>query len=249
MQIKENILKNNLVLIVILISTLLSCNFEKEKHKEWLQNEEKYIEYYENGNIKKVIQYNNNLFLKNKNDYEKMGNGKVILYYPNGNVKEKGQLKNGVSYGEYIYYDENNKIRAKRNFILLYNANNSYLNEEIFFDKKGDTIKNKGNYFTFYVPDNSSDTIVLGNKITFSIELTCPIIKDSMYVITGDFDNFYNIKDSSSLVMWTGSDLFVTCEDKSKKIGENSILGVIYNFNGSQFREQFFKFDYFVKGK
>ena len=59
-------------------------------------------QYYEEGEIKSVSSFKNNI-----------ANGTFISYYQNGNIKEKHTYKNGNEEGEGIFYYENGKIEEK----------------------------------------------------------------------------------------------------------------------------------------
>jgi len=59
-------------------------------------------QYYEEGDIKSISPFKNNI-----------ANGTFISYYQNGNIKEKHTYKNGNEEGEGIFYYENGKLEEK----------------------------------------------------------------------------------------------------------------------------------------
>ncbi|WP_195340268.1 toxin-antitoxin system YwqK family antitoxin [Fusobacterium sp. 1001295B_180824_G3] len=59
-------------------------------------------EYYEEGEIKSIFPFKNNV-----------ADGNMISYYQNGNIKEKNTYKNGIEEGESILYYENGNLKEK----------------------------------------------------------------------------------------------------------------------------------------
>ena len=85
-------------------------------------------QYYEEGEIKSVSSFKNNI-----------ANGTFISYYQNGNIKEKYTYKNGNEEGEGIFYYEDGKIKNKAIF-----KDGVTLEEEIYKDNeiRKNTFKN-----------------------------------------------------------------------------------------------------------
>ena len=83
-------------------------------------------QYYEEGEIKSVSSFKNNI-----------ANGTFISYYQNGNIKEKHTYKNGNEEGEGIFYYENGKIEEK------YFMKNGKLNGEATVYFEDGKIRNK----------------------------------------------------------------------------------------------------------
>ena len=63
------------------------------------------VEYYEEGNIKSIIPFRNNIV-----------EGLTITYYENGNIDEEVNYKNGKMNGEAKSYDENGKLNGRTIF-------------------------------------------------------------------------------------------------------------------------------------
>lgn len=63
------------------------------------------IKYYEEGNIKSIIPFKNNIV-----------DGLTISYYENGNIKEEVHYKNDKMNGEAKSYDENGKLNGRTIF-------------------------------------------------------------------------------------------------------------------------------------
>ena len=83
-------------------------------------------QYYEEGDIKSISPFKNNI-----------ANGTFISYYQNGNIKEKHTYKNGNEEGEGIFYYENGKLEEK------YFMKNGKLDEEAINYFEDGKIKNK----------------------------------------------------------------------------------------------------------
>ena len=83
-------------------------------------------QYYEEGEIKSISSFKNNI-----------ANGTFISYYQNGNMKEKHTYKNGDKEGEGIFYYENGKLEEK------YFMKNGKLNGEATVYFEDGKIRNK----------------------------------------------------------------------------------------------------------
>ena len=75
----------------------------------------KWIEYYYDGNVKKITYYKNN---KKEGKY---------TYFENENIRLEGTHKNDLRFGDWIVYDENGKVSQT----LSYNENGVYM-EPVF---------------------------------------------------------------------------------------------------------------------
>ncbi len=63
-----------------------------------------------------------------------------------------GQMQDSIKIGYWKYYNSEKKVIAISEYKIL--NNKSYLNQEIAFDKNGDTIPNRSSYFLFEFKDN-----------------------------------------------------------------------------------------------
>ena len=64
-----------------------------------------YVEYYENGNIKKEFIYLNGEF-----------HGPYVGYYENGNIRQSGTYKKNIGWINYYYWYNEDGTKAKRQF-------------------------------------------------------------------------------------------------------------------------------------
>ncbi len=157
----------NLVRILSLVILMASCN-KKPSSPEDLKNEKiregyTYMEtFYEEEGIRKGVE---------SYYWEKNGiiDGEYAIFYPNGNVKEKGTFQNGSRRGDIRYYDEQGKIKEKRNYDILYGFDTLVLPiERIMYRENGEIIHNS----SFFISTNfEKDTLVsFFEQITFKIE-------------------------------------------------------------------------------
>ena len=145
------------------------------------------VEYYEEGNIKSIIPFRNN-----------MVEGLTITYYENGNIDEEVNYKNDKMNGEAKSYDENGKLNGRTIFkddIRL--EDDVYKENEILKNtfKNGELVKqdictlngtlkerrilngNEMEYSTFYPNGNVKQKILTKDKI---------IIKEQIYARNGN---------------------------------------------------------------
>ena len=145
------------------------------------------VEYYEEGNIKSIIPFKNN-----------MVEGLTITYYENGNIDEEVNYKNNKMNGEAKSYDENGKLNGRTIF-----KDNIKLEEDVYKEneilkntfKNGELVKqdictlngtlkerrilngDEMEYSTFYPNGNVKQKILAKDKI---------IIKEQIYARNGN---------------------------------------------------------------
>ena len=145
------------------------------------------VEYYEEGNIKSIIPFRNN-----------MVEGLTITYYENGNIDEEVNYKNDKMNGEAKSYDENGKLNGrtifkddikleeevhKENEILKNTFKNGELVKQDICELNG-TLRERRilngdemEYSTFYPNGNVKQKILTKDKI---------IIKEQIYARSGN---------------------------------------------------------------
>ena len=145
------------------------------------------VEYYEEGNIKSIIPFKNN-----------MVEGLTITYYENGNIDEEVNYKNDKMNGEAKSYDENGKLNGrtifkddikleeevhKENEILKNTFKNGELVKQDICELNG-TLRERRilngdemEYSTFYPNGNVKQKILTKDKI---------IIKEQIYARSGN---------------------------------------------------------------
>lgn len=146
------------------------------------------IYYYDNGNIKESIQYNNNL--KNGWDVKYRTDGTLISkihfkhgkqygmtywYYENGNTESESSWVNGQNYGLVKYYYENGNTKGIN--IIDYHSKALWLQE---FNNRGEKIKNEGYAFSENFVFEEIDTVYIKNNkvILYNIKQADSLQKD-----------------------------------------------------------------------
>ena len=153
------------------------------------------VEYYEEGNIKSIIPFKNN-----------MVEGLTITYYENGNIDEEVNYKNDKMNGEAKSYDENGKLNGrtifkddikleeevhKENEILKNTFKNGELVKQDICELNG-TLRERRilngdemEYSTFYPNGNVKQKILTKDKI---------IIKEQIYARSGNimYNSFFS---------------------------------------------------------
>lgn len=172
---------NKNLLLILLISTFISCNNEK------------YItEYYPNGNIKLKVQIDEDSIqngtyeefyesgeLKSKTNYN---NGQIsdslFNFYTNGKIKEKGIVKENFQNGWWFYYRDDGSLKEKSEWLTL--RDSLYKNQSIYFDQNGEIKYESSSFFNLKIPD----TIQVGKNIaSFDYNSNIDVYKKLMYVV------------------------------------------------------------------
>lgn len=99
-----------------------------------------------------------------------------------------GQMWDSIKIGYWKYYNSEKKVIAISEYKML--NNKSYLNQEIAFDKNGDTIPNRSSYFLFEFKDNGKVHIKF-KKILDQESYSFFVYSDK---INSDFSNVDDIK-------------------------------------------------------
>ena len=101
----------------------------KSQQNANLYTDDLYREFYDNGQVKIVGQYDDNDLktglwnayfdngnkLSSSNYKAGINNGYSIVYYPNGNVRYFGDYKDGERIGKWTFYDENGNVITNQN--------------------------------------------------------------------------------------------------------------------------------------
>ena len=181
--------KKILIKLFIFTSLISSCNkSEKEYYKDGTLKAKHYINntkkdssifYYRDGEIESSI-----IYLNNKKS--------VINYYENGNIKSQGNFINDtMPTGNWLYFYNDGKLKEVKEFLII--DSKPLLNQNWFFNHKGDTVKSKSSYFDLLV---EKDTIYLNEPVKAKIDLVSPFFKDKnssiMVVLTKDYSDDFN---------------------------------------------------------
>ncbi len=198
-----------------------------------MQDEE--LQYYENGAIKEKLNYRDGL-----------AHGTNIIYSVNGDIEEVGQFYNGIAIGYFTKYHRNHLYHIRQYVII---GNDSYVNQYWGFDESGNLDENYSNYYSLNV--NNRDTLKLNEEVTINIKLEVPYYKEGkMELIIGNFDDFYNLTDSSTLKSIKCKNFAGTFSTKFDKPGKNYVRGFIKNLKNKNENNKLFTYErdiYFMK--
>jgi len=183
-------------------------------------------------------------FLCCKNDIKNSTDnfdGLKKYYYPNGILKSQGMtFENNQPIGVWNYYDSTGILTRKAEYIKI--NGKSYINQDWFFNKIGDTLKNKGTHFKIVF---EKDTIRLNEPIKAKIDLITPFFKNKysniLVVIPKDFSINFNEDFSNLKEVNLDTTFNLNLEKEMKKslglttdFGKSAIFGRYFNSVGKK---------------
>jgi len=178
-------------------------------------------QYYEEGEIKSVSSFKNNI-----------ANGTFISYYQNGNIKEKHTYKNGNEEGEGIFYYENGKIEEK------YFMKNGKLDGEAINYFEDGKIKNKAIF---------KDGVTLEEEVYKDNEVRKNTFKNGE-IVKQDIYSKNKILKAKKLLLENGKMKIISYYENGNKEEEvfviNELLdgeALVYYPNGKLREKDFFK--------
>lgn len=140
--------------------------------------------------IKKVLSLFTILLLItgcNKNDLKFVKNVKV-----NDSLLGEGYLKNSLKVGNWKYFDKNNNLVAVNEYKIINNG--TYLNQEIVFNKNGDTIFDKSHFYTYSTRVNDKKERFLSIKYKRIFEGDSYLMFVYNKDLKSDFSNLNDLK-------------------------------------------------------
>ncbi len=195
---------------------VIACNNSKVEYfsngeisKEYSLRNNKYdgefTEYFIGGEKKAIHHYSmgvltdSSLYFQNnkiwKVDYH-FKNDTILskILFDNSKTREEGRYHNGMKIGKWKYYTKNGSIDKIFEYINL--NGKQFTNQGWYFDEKGDTIKDFGNYFSFEI---SPATVKINEimKIKFKykpiLALNSNVIACMSFKIKEDFSNLNTV--------------------------------------------------------
>jgi hypothetical protein len=189
--------------------------------------------YYKNGKIKSEYQtYNFNdssdcklydgkgIFYR-LDKYHKGEYSYSIDYFCNKKVKSIGKYENNIPYGWFSYYDSVVNFLNSRKQVFILQDSSIAINQEIYFNENGDTLKSKSFYFSLY---SIKDTVNLGEEYQLIVKLDAPFCNENMEVLVENLD------DTSTVTIYRAKNFITTCKVKPIKKGAQLINGQISNY-------------------
>lgn len=208
------------VIIIIISVFLYSCMENKNIKIEYYSNGNKKAEHYYNkvGKDSLVYYYNYKGYVEKIDFYE---NDSIIyskLLSEDEKIIEEGRFYNGHKIDKWSYY--NKKGQKEKEFEYLNIQGEQYTNQGWYFDKKGDTIKELGNYYEYEL---NPSKIKQGEVFELIIKYK-PLL-----VVNGDvramispkikenFDNIEDVKLDTIFFYKNQANLRISFKDKGKK--------------------------------
>lgn len=200
-------------------------NAKGEKvYKDFIKNKSTItiIDYLEDGSVHSIGNYA-------LSDTSKK-NGSVVTFFPSGKVLKIENYTDNIRNGENITFYENQILDAWYRCQIL-DDDLSSTNEWIYsIDSYGNIDNQLSN---FYTVKRSNDTVSLGDIYRYEIDLIAYQYGDDIYSVTGEFDDKFNIIDSTTLDTtygkMSGIIPFVYKEIKTEKRGWQTVKGKVYD--------------------
>lgn len=219
---------------------LLSCNNLKE-------NTEK--EFYDNGDLKAIHIIKNNIKSDSSIYYYPNNNiAKIIYYLEKDTIYEKdfsekskllseGKNVKNIMIGKWKFYKENGKLDKIVEYINL--CGNQYTNQGWYFDKKGDTLREYGNYFEIkwspkIIKKNQVVCLQMTYKPIIYLNSEVELCFDTENNVSKDFCNIHKVKLAK---FYKTSDVLKTYI-KFERSGKKNIRGYIREFFNKESTEQ-----------
>ncbi len=216
------ILKNILKMIIInkkvrgfiyVLITLLFFGCSDSKNDDGVK-----ILFYENGNIKKIAQYNK----------EGLLDGYNFCFSEDAKLYEYEKYENSTLVERRVY-NENGSSQLDR-YKFDKKEDCPILNEKIYFDAFSGIIKDKSRFISL---KSIEDTIKNGEMFKIEISLEASYFNHAFAVFIGEMDDYYKFVNEDSIEVCgpkTYPEEFkVTYETESYNLGNNVIEGYVYD--------------------
>ena len=116
----------------------------------------------------------------------------VSNYYPDGSLKEEGREVMGKKIGKWSYYLDGSILDRVFEYVII--DNNQYTNQGWYFDKKGDTIYDLGNYYKLNPNELYADEVfMLKLKYKPIVASNSDVIAFLSTDVNYDFSNLNNV--------------------------------------------------------
>ena len=162
-------------------------------------------------------------------------------YFTNGVLKSQGMtFGNNQPIGLWKYYDSTEVLTRTAEYIKI--NGQTYINQDWYFDKNGDTLKNKGSHFKIIY---EKDTIKLNEPIKVKIDLVAPLFKNKnsniLVIVPKDYSTNFNedFSNINAVSLDTTFNLNVEKEMKNAlglttDFGKSAVFGRYFNSVGKK---------------
>ena len=198
------------LLILALLFFLSGCHSDKKRN---ISSNNIEILYYSDSLIRSITQ-------------KAPGNIEVeIKFKKNAFLKSIVHYVDTIPIGYYSLY-ETGHLYHQRQYIYL--NGKTYINQYWNIDEMGNIEKNRSNFFTIYT---SKDTATVNTPWNMDIFLECPYFGGDMEVEFGNFDENFNVIDSTSIVKLKGVNHHVKKTFVFNSAGKKIIRAIIYDYD------------------
>jgi hypothetical protein len=141
--------------------------------------------------------------------------------YEKGILKSEGLFFKGQKINFHGYFNKQGDIISMKQFIVLEESDSTYLNQEIFFDEKGDTIKDNSYYYDINI---KSDSVIIGDSIILEITANIPLEATRSYRLEIQMDY---LEDINKMLVFVSDKLNKKIVLNPKTIGKKEVQGII----------------------
>lgn len=127
-----------------------------------------------------------------------------------------------VGYANYYYKQQ---LIHCRQYILV--GNKQYVNQYWNYDESGNIDRNLSN---FYSIGSTDDTVSVGSPWYLTASLDCPYFNDKMELTTGEFDDFYTLKDTLGIITTQSENFLAHQEFRFSTPGRYTKRGYIADY-------------------
>ena len=131
-----------------------------------------------------------------------------------------------IGYANYYYKQQ---LIHCRQYILV--GNEQYVNQYWNYDESGNIDRNLSN---FYSIRSTGDTVSVGSPWCLTVSLDCPYFNNRMELTTGEFDDFYNLKDTLGIITTQSENFLAHQEFRFSKPGRYTKRGYIADYTSEE---------------
>lgn len=185
-------------------------------------------------------------------DGEKYGSYKE--FYENGAIKTKGKYIRGNKIGTFLNYYKSGILSSEIEYLPNYDVDKqkvirSEANTVVFFDEKGEIIKDKSN---FYQLEYDTNVLSLGEVLNLKIHYDYRFGGDTVFFenrpYTLPFYTYSSVDEDVVEVYHFDQNRVIELNIKADKLGKNHFLGAIKDADKKTMKGRviYVRFDYFV---
>tara|TARA_R110002096_G_scaffold64801_2_gene157755 strand:- start:6 stop:713 length:708 start_codon:yes stop_codon:yes gene_type:complete len=198
-------------------------------------------EYFENGNISLIKEYNLSTGIT---EYAK--------YYESGELERTGAAKDSIRIGEWHNYSKKGELTLWQQYVNY--KNSKYLNQIIYYNEDGSVNESNSSYYDI---KSNMDTVLLGDTLVMNFRLGNSVYKKGLMILLGELNTDNTWKNESTIDTLLNNDYYfdLNLNLVAKDLGDNLIQGQIIDYTSYieddkliyEQRVMFFSEEYFVE--